>query len=111
MGTIPKLEECNPGIRPVEYYVLIAPETIEERTAGGIYIPQAKRETAEILFALGQVHALLDNISERLEQREVSVREYVESTGISEKTVYVHLRNGTIPGRRIGRRWLVRAAL
>jgi chaperonin GroES len=57
MGTIPSLEDCKPGLRPVEYYVLIAPETIEERTAGGIYIPQAKRETDEIATQRGRIVA------------------------------------------------------
>jgi co-chaperonin GroES (HSP10) len=57
MGQIPSLADCNPGIKPVEYYVLIAPETIEERTAGGIYIPQAKRETDEIATQKGRIVA------------------------------------------------------
>lgn len=55
MGTIPSLNDCNPGLRPVEYYVLIAPEATEERTAGGIYIPQAKRETDEIATQRGRI--------------------------------------------------------
>ncbi|NYD88759.1 co-chaperone GroES [Sphingomonas melonis] len=57
MGTIPSLNDCRPGIKPVEYYVLIAPETTEERTAGGIYIPQAKRETDEIATQRGRIVA------------------------------------------------------
>jgi co-chaperonin GroES (HSP10) len=57
MGQIPSLADCNPGIKPIEYYVLIAPETIEERTAGGIYIPQAKRETDEIATQKGRIVA------------------------------------------------------
>jgi len=57
MGTIPSLNDCNPGLRPVEYYVLIAPEATEERTAGGIYIPQAKRETDEVATQRGRIVA------------------------------------------------------
>jgi co-chaperonin GroES (HSP10) len=57
MGTIPSLNDCRPGIKPVEYYVLIAPETTEERTAGGIYIPQSKRETDEIATQRGRLVA------------------------------------------------------
>lgn len=57
MGTIPQLTDCAPGIKPVEYYVLIAPETTEERTKGGIYIPQAKRETDEIATQRGRIVA------------------------------------------------------
>lgn len=57
MGTIPSLNDCRPGIKPVEYYVLIAPETTDERTAGGIYIPQTKRETDEIATQKGRIVA------------------------------------------------------
>lgn len=57
MAKLPSLNDCNPGIRPVEYYVLIAPEEVEERTAGGIYIPQAKRETDDIATQRGRIVA------------------------------------------------------
>lgn len=43
MGTIPKLEDCNPGIAPVEYNVVIAPEETETVSKGGIiFTEQAK---------------------------------------------------------------------
>lgn len=58
MGTIPKLEDCRPGFRPVEYYVVIAPERIEERTAGGIILTQAKREVDEIATQKGRIVAV-----------------------------------------------------
>lgn len=32
------------GIQPVEYNVLVKPKTVEEKTAGGLYIPDDTRE-------------------------------------------------------------------
>jgi co-chaperonin GroES (HSP10) len=55
---IPQLDECRPNIRPLEYYVLIAPETVEEKTAGGIILPAAKRETDEVAVQRGRVVAM-----------------------------------------------------
>ena len=40
MATIPELTDCNAGIKPSEYNVLIAPEDTEEVTAGGIILTQ-----------------------------------------------------------------------
>lgn len=57
MAKLPSLSECNPGIKPVEYYVLIAPEVTEEKTAGGIFLPQTKRETDEIATQRGRIVA------------------------------------------------------
>lgn len=54
---LPTLNDCKPGIRPLEYYVLIAPETIEEKTQGGIILPQAKREVDEIATQKGRIVA------------------------------------------------------
>lgn len=56
MGTLPNLTDCNPGFRPVEYYVLIAPEEAGEKI-GSIYIPQSKRETDEIATQRGRIVA------------------------------------------------------
>lgn len=58
MGTIPSLNDCKPGIRPVEYYVVIAPEATEERTKGGIILTASKRETDEIATQRGRIVAM-----------------------------------------------------
>lgn len=57
MAKLPTLSDCNPGIKPLEYYVLIAPEVIEEKTAGGIFLPTQKRETDEIATQKGRIIA------------------------------------------------------
>lgn len=39
------LSPANPsGIRPLEYKVLVRPEKVEEKTAGGIYIPEPVKD-------------------------------------------------------------------
>lgn len=52
---IPSLSECNPGFDPVEYNVVIAPEVIEEKTAGGIFLPDAKKEMDELAQVKGRL--------------------------------------------------------
>lgn len=59
MGTIPKLEDCNPGFYPVEYKVIIAPEEMETVTKGGIILSDRTKETE----ALAQVRGLLVDVS------------------------------------------------
>lgn len=48
MGKLASLEECNPGIEPVEYNVLVAPEDTEEVTAGGIILTTSIKETNDL---------------------------------------------------------------
>lgn len=45
MGTVPSLSECDAGLQPVEFNVLIAPEVIEEKTKGGIILTDTIKET------------------------------------------------------------------
>ena len=35
------------GIRPVEYNCLVLPDEVKEQTAGGLFIPQSKKEKDE----------------------------------------------------------------
>lgn len=56
---IPNLSECNPGFDPVEYNVVIAPEVVETKTTGGLYLPDSVKETNE----LAQVRGLLVAVS------------------------------------------------
>ena len=41
---IPKLEDCNPGLSPVGYSVLVALDALEEKTVGGIILPDRHKE-------------------------------------------------------------------
>ena len=58
MGKIPELSECRPGIEPMEYNVLIAPEAAETVTAGGIIIPEKAAETSQLANQRGRLVAL-----------------------------------------------------
>lgn len=44
MAKIPALADCDPGFEPFEFNVVIAPEEIEEKTAGGLYLPDQSKE-------------------------------------------------------------------
>ena len=57
MGKIPELNECNAGLQPVEFNVLIAPEEIEERTKGGIILPGQTKETDQLAATKGRIVA------------------------------------------------------
>lgn len=56
---IPSLSDCNPGFDPVEYNVIIAPDVVEEKTAGGILLPDRMKDTED----LAQVRGLLVSVS------------------------------------------------
>lgn len=58
MGMIPALTDCDPGFDPVEYNVLIAPETVAEKTAGGLFLPDAVKETDELAAVRGLLVAV-----------------------------------------------------
>jgi len=49
------------GIRPVEYKVLIKPEEVEARTAGGLYIPETVKDKEKYAKATGVIVALGSN--------------------------------------------------
>lgn len=52
---IPSLEECNPGLSPVGYNVLVALDVVEETTAGGIIIPTKHREREDSASERGRI--------------------------------------------------------
>lgn len=41
---IPNLEDCKPGLEPTGYNVLVALDVLEEKTAGGIFLPEKHKE-------------------------------------------------------------------
>lgn len=57
MGTIPQLSECDPGLAPVEYNVLVAPEEVEEKTSGGIILIDKSKDTDQLAQCRGRVVA------------------------------------------------------
>lgn len=58
MGKIPELGECNPGILPMEYKVVVAPEDTEEVTKGGIILTSNAKETNDLAAVRGRLVAV-----------------------------------------------------
>lgn len=58
MATIPSLTDCDAGLQPVEFNVLIAPEVIEEKTKGGIILTDAAVDTDRNAATRGRLVAV-----------------------------------------------------
>lgn len=58
MGQIPDLKDCNPGFYPVEYNVIVYPEIVEEKTAGGIILPGSKKDMDQTASVRGRLVAV-----------------------------------------------------
>jgi co-chaperonin GroES (HSP10) len=58
MGRIPAIEECEPGLVPTEFNVVVYPETVEEKTAGGIFLPDKAKETEGLAVQNGRLVAV-----------------------------------------------------
>lgn len=58
MGRIPSLDELDPGIVPCEFNVLIAPEEVEEKTKGGIILPDTTKEVDQLAAMRGRLVAV-----------------------------------------------------
>lgn len=46
------------GIQPMEYNVIVKPDVVEEKTAGGLYIPEDKKEKDEFAQTIGTLIAV-----------------------------------------------------
>lgn len=56
-ASIPSLSECNPGIRPSEFNVLVLPEVIEDKV-GNIFIPDSAKDAKEASGQRGRLVAI-----------------------------------------------------
>lgn len=55
---VPKLEDCRPGIRPIEYNVIVAPApATEDKKIGSIFIPDDSKETLDLAMQVGRIVA------------------------------------------------------
>jgi chaperonin GroES len=60
LDLVPKLDDCHPGIRPVEYNVIVAPvpsteEGGEGAKIGSIFIPDEAKETLDLAMQVGRI--------------------------------------------------------
>lgn len=46
------------GIRPLEYFVLVRPREVEDKTSGGLYIPQETQEREQFGQTEGEIIAM-----------------------------------------------------
>lgn len=54
---IPALSECNPGLLPSEYNVIIAPGKLREKI-GSIFLPDQEKERMEMALQVGRIIAV-----------------------------------------------------
>ncbi len=54
---VPKLSDCQPGLKPTGYNVLVAVDTLEEVTAGGIILPGQHKEREDAASEKGRLVA------------------------------------------------------
>ncbi len=54
-----------------------------------------------------ELRPILADIAKRLPSSYVTPSEAAKHLGIARQTVYDRLRDGTLPGKRVGERWLV----
>ena len=59
LDLVPALADCKPGIRPVEYNVIVAPvpSTEVEGKIGSIFIPDESKETLDLAMQVGRIIA------------------------------------------------------
>tara|TARA_R100001086_G_scaffold180400_5_gene100187 strand:- start:10391 stop:10720 length:330 start_codon:yes stop_codon:yes gene_type:complete len=57
---IPKIEDCAPGLKPMGYNVLIALDVIEEKTPGGIIMPDKFKERENSASEKGRIVGVSD---------------------------------------------------
>lgn len=48
----------NSGLKPLEFNVLVKPDTVEERTAGGVFLPDAAKDREKHAATKGTIIAL-----------------------------------------------------
>lgn len=55
MGKIPALTDCTPGFEPFEFNVVIAPEEVQEKTSGGLFLPETAKEREGLATVRGRL--------------------------------------------------------
>ena len=54
MGSIPKLEDCKPGIKPKGFNVLVVVEPVTEKI-GSVFIPEQSRDKEKLVQVRGRI--------------------------------------------------------
>jgi chaperonin GroES len=54
LDLVPQLGECNPGIQPVEYNVVVAPAVMPEKI-GSLHVPDEYRDNQALAMQVGRI--------------------------------------------------------
>lgn len=65
------------GIRPLEFKVVVLPEKVEDKTAGGIYLPEVTKEKEQVACVRGLLVALSPHAFEEFDKAKPSVGDRV----------------------------------
>lgn len=58
MAAIPTLAECKPGITPTGFCALVAIAEQQERTAGGVFLPDSMKDKNQVVEQRGRLVAI-----------------------------------------------------
>jgi len=60
LDLVPALEDCNPGLEPTEYNVIVAPARVPATLGGSgkLHAPDEYVETAEMAMQIGRIVAM-----------------------------------------------------
>jgi chaperonin GroES len=69
--------ENRSGIKPLEFKVVILPETVEAKTAGGLFMPETVREKEQMAAVRGTLVAMSPHAFEEFDKAKPSVGDRV----------------------------------
>lgn len=55
MAGIPELINCKPGLRATGFALIVAVPPVEEKTAGGLYLPDSAKEKERLTAVQGRI--------------------------------------------------------
>lgn len=91
----------NPsGIRPLEYNVLVRPREIEEKTKGGLYLPDEHREREQFAQTEGEIVAM--------SPLAFNYDTDAERPAIGARVMFFKYQATEVRGRDGGRYWLMK---
>lgn len=58
MADIPELSDCRPGVRAIGFSAIVAIERADEKTRGGIFLPDSERDKKDVVAMKGRLVSL-----------------------------------------------------
>lgn len=91
------------GIRPLEYHVLVRPQEVEEKTAGGVFLPSNTRDKEQ--------HGQMEGVVVAMSPLAFNYDEYPDKSylpGIGSRVVFPRYQATEITGRDGAKYWLMK---